>query len=67
MRADHYAALCELHDERGVTTIGFSQELGSSSHLFDHFFCFDRSGSRNEGFYSLWYLSTLMSEMLYEL
>ena len=68
VRDDQLAILKSLHEHDRVITIGFCQDDSEDFRaLFDHFFVFGQPSSRNNGYYSLWYLSQLMSEMLYEL
>lgn len=68
VRPDQREVLQAIHERREAVTIGFSQDEDEDfARLFDHFMVFGRPGTTNEGFHSLWFLSTLMSEMLYEL
>ena len=68
VRSEQMAILRELHTRNGVTLIGFSQDDEPEFRaLFDHFVLYGLPGSLNDGFHSLWYLSLLMSELLYDL
>lgn len=68
VRPDQLVILQELHARDGVWLIGLSQDENADFQaLFDEFIVYGRPDTDNEGYYSLWYLSLLMSELLYEL
>lgn len=68
IRPDQWNALESLHAREGVTLIGFTQDPSERLEgLCDHFFLYGIPGSENDGFHSLWVISQLMSELLYEL
>lgn len=68
IRSGQMTILKELHERKGITLIGLSQDDEPEFRtLFDHFVLYGLPGSLNDGFHSLWYLSLLMSELLYEL
>ncbi|MBQ9006544.1 MAG: MurR/RpiR family transcriptional regulator, partial [Atopobiaceae bacterium] len=67
VRPDQRLLLEGLHRLDGVTSIGLCQDDEGVSELFDLFYPFGQPGTLNDGYHSLWLLSLLMSEMLYEL
>ena len=58
--------LQQLRKKHGVYTVGLFQDDGLED-LFDAYVLYGNCGSMNDGFYSLWMLSQVMSELLYGL
>ena len=56
--------LQQLRKKSDVYTVGLFQDDGLED-LFDAYVLYGNGGSMNDGFYSLWMLSQIMSELLY--
>ena len=56
--------LKQLRKKSDVYTVGLFQDDGLED-LFDAYVLYGNGGSMNDGFYSLWMLSQIMSELLY--
>lgn len=60
--------LRQLRKKSGVYMVGlFQDENAQLKELFDEYVLYGNGGSMNDGFYSLWMLSQIMSELLYSL